>query len=141
MKHCHYLGFAVLGWPWNKETTCVPRPENSTHEPRIIIWLHTSCSHPGQIDDGATQLPCPDKLRIGLLPKRFVQFKNNFPLLIGPVAQWIRHRPTELGIAGSNPAGVILWHCFLLCFLGGIPSFLHTVAAGVNVFCAYIMFQ
>ena len=29
-------------------------------------------------------------------------------LLIGPVAQWIRHRPTEPGIAGSSPAGVIL---------------------------------
>ena len=28
---------------------------------------------------------------------------------IGPVAQWIRHRPTELGIAGSSPAGVIVW--------------------------------
>ena len=27
--------------------------------------------------------------------------------LIGPVAQWIRHRPTEPGIAGSSPAGVI----------------------------------
>ncbi len=29
----------------------------------------------------------------------------------GPVAQWIRHRPTEPGIAGSSPAGVIfaLW--------------------------------
>ena len=25
----------------------------------------------------------------------------------GPVAQWIRHRPTEPGIAGSSPAGVI----------------------------------
>ena len=25
----------------------------------------------------------------------------------GPVAQWIRHRPTELGIAGSSPAGVM----------------------------------
>jgi hypothetical protein len=25
---------------------------------------------------------------------------------IGPVAQWIRHRPTEPGIAGSSPAGV-----------------------------------
>ena len=31
----------------------------------------------------------------------------------GPVAQWIRHRPTEPGIAGSRPAGVILfaWLC------------------------------
>ena len=28
-------------------------------------------------------------------------------LPIGPVAQWIRHRPTEPGIAGSSPAGVI----------------------------------
>ena len=26
----------------------------------------------------------------------------------GPVAQWIRHRPTELGIAGSSPAWVML---------------------------------
>ena len=25
----------------------------------------------------------------------------------GPVAQWKRHRPTESGIAGSSPAGVI----------------------------------
>ena len=25
----------------------------------------------------------------------------------GPVAQWIRHRPTEPGIPGSSPAGVI----------------------------------
>ena len=27
---------------------------------------------------------------------------------IGSVAQWIRHRPTEPGIAGSSPAGVIV---------------------------------
>ena len=27
--------------------------------------------------------------------------------MLGPVAQWIRHRPTEPGIAGSSPAGVI----------------------------------
>ena len=26
---------------------------------------------------------------------------------IAPVAQWIRHRPTEPGIAGSSPAGFI----------------------------------
>ena len=25
----------------------------------------------------------------------------------GPVAQWIRHRPTEPGIAASSPAGVM----------------------------------
>ena len=29
----------------------------------------------------------------------------------GPVAQWIRHRPTEPGIAGSSPAGVIILDC------------------------------
>ena len=30
------------------------------------------------------------------------------------MAQWIRHRPTEPGIAGSSPAGVIVsWlHCY-----------------------------
>ena len=37
---------------------------------------------------------------------------NNYlsldPSPSGPVAQWIRHRPTEPGIAGSSPAGVIL---------------------------------
>ena len=27
----------------------------------------------------------------------------------GPVAKWIRHRPTEPGIAGSSPAGVICY--------------------------------
>ena len=35
---------------------------------------------------------------------------------IGPVAQWIRHRPTEPGIAGSSPAGVILLPVQLLSF-------------------------
>ena len=30
---------------------------------------------------------------------------------IGPVAQWIRHRPTEPGIAGSSRAGVIHHFC------------------------------
>ena len=28
----------------------------------------------------------------------------------GPVAQWIRHRPTEPGIAGSSPAEIIAFH-------------------------------
>ena len=31
-------------------------------------------------------------------------------LTSGPVAQWIRHRPTEPGIAGSSPAGVTYFH-------------------------------
>ena len=37
---------------------------------------------------------------------------NSFGAVYGmasaPVAQWIRHRPTEPGIAGSSPAGVLL---------------------------------
>ena len=39
----------------------------------------------------------------------------------GPVAQWIRHRPTEPGIAGSSPAGVMLPHqyCMQYFFLRG----------------------
>ena len=34
----------------------------------------------------------------------------DWPTPTGPVAQWIRHRPTEPGIAGSSPAGVIFMH-------------------------------
>ena len=30
-------------------------------------------------------------------------------LLSGPIAQWIRHRLSERGIAGSSPAGVIVY--------------------------------
>ena len=29
-------------------------------------------------------------------------------VIVGPVAQWIRHRPTEAGVAGSSPAGVMI---------------------------------
>ena len=39
-----------------------------------------------------------------IIPKYFVMLIS----FKGPVAQWIRHRPTEPGIAGSSPAGVIL---------------------------------
>ena len=35
---------------------------------------------------------------------------SQLQIITGPVAQWIRHRPTEPGIAGSSPAGVI---CFV----------------------------
>ena len=76
--------------------------EGRESESRCIVV----CSHRGQTYQGATQSPCADKLR--LLSKRFGEFLNISPLLIGPVAQWIRHRPTEPGIAGSSPAGVIL---------------------------------
>ena len=37
------------------------------------------------------------------------------PLASGLVAQWIRHRPTEPGIAGSSPAGVIALAAPLSC--------------------------
>ena len=40
----------------------------------------------------------------------------------GPVAQWIRHRPTEPGIAGSSPAGVIPTGCFNYMHDTGIPQ-------------------
>ena len=42
----------------------------------------------------------------------------------GPVAQWIRHRPTEPGIAGSSPVGVI--QCCL-----HVPSCLQGYGGGV----------
>ena len=39
----------------------------------------------------------------------------------GPVAQWIRHRPTEPGITGSSPAGFTLpAHTLLNCTLQGV---------------------
>ena len=38
-------------------------------------------------------------------------------LTSGPVAQWIRHRPTEPGIAGSSPAGVIFHFTPSRCLL------------------------
>ena len=33
----------------------------------------------------------------------------------GPVAQWIRHRPTEPGIAGPSPAEVIVFAPYMYC--------------------------
>jgi hypothetical protein len=62
----------------------------------------TSASHaegrqfdPGQVYCGSRRAPG-------------VHFDTEFVVwLLGPVAQWIRHRPTEPGIAGSSPAGVI----------------------------------
>ena len=44
--------------------------------------------------------------------KGIVPFSTNTSVFVlqprGPVAQWIRHRPTEPGIVGSNPTGVIV---------------------------------
>ena len=46
----------------------------------------------------------------------------------GPVAQWIRHRPTELGIVGSSPTGVIAKSVSRCCSWS--RSQLPTAAAG-----------
>ena len=56
--------------------------------------------------------PPPPPPSIPLPPPRattlFHPAPSGWPLLpAGPVAQWIRHRPTEPGIAGSSPAGII----------------------------------
>jgi hypothetical protein len=42
---------------------------------------------------------------MGVLPKKIRSDPEHCSR--GPVAQWVRHRPTEPGIAGSSPAGVI----------------------------------
>ena len=54
--------------------------------------------------------------RCTLLPKA----ANTYKHATGPVAQWIRHRPTEPGIAGSSPAGVILFFLQrdINCYMG-----------------------
>ena len=44
-----------------------------------------------------------------MLPLLFGDGHRNVNHFIGPVDQWIRHRPTEPGIAGSSPAGVIFF--------------------------------
>ena len=38
---------------------------------------------------------------------KLLGYPRNGSVLTGPVAQWIRHRPTEPGIVGSSPTGVI----------------------------------
>ena len=54
------------------------------------------------------------RVRVAIARARSRAFAQQAPwkrdasvVTFGPVAQWIRHRPTELGIAGSSPAGVI----------------------------------
>ena len=57
--------------------------------------------------------------------KSYREASNSSTSLIiarGPVAQWIRHRPTEPGIAGSSPAGVIPTGCFNYMHDTGIPQ-------------------
>ena len=68
------------------------------------------------------RLECSNGLVLSSLPRHASLFKANHSIVsalsfyaqyakqfsTGPVAQWIRHRPTEPGIAGSNPAGVVV---------------------------------
>jgi hypothetical protein len=52
-----------------------------------------------------------------------IALKHFQSLFQGPVAQWIRHRPTEPGIAGSSPAGFISpWHVLILSKLQVCPQ-------------------
>jgi hypothetical protein len=53
------------------------------------------------------------RLPINCLRKHHFNVRRVRRSVIGPVAQWIRHRPTEPGIAGSSPAGVIFRNCLL----------------------------
>ena len=58
-------------------------------------------------------------------------------MVIGPVAQWIRHRPTEPGLAGSSPAGVI-WRsgrCYWLDESIGLRAFRTTQC--LEFFCGF----
>jgi hypothetical protein len=47
-------------------------------------------------------------------------FAIPFVLVDGPVARWLRHRPTEPGISASSPAGVIV--AWLRGFIGVVLS-------------------
>ena len=40
----------------------------------------------------------------------------------GPVAQWIRHRPTELGIVGSSPTRIIWLFHSVTAEKPGVPT-------------------
>ena len=52
---------------------------------------------------------CSSPLWVGRLrPTPAAQASHGHITITGPVAQWIRHRPTEPGIAGLSPAGIIL---------------------------------
>ena len=54
---------------------------------------------------GAALDHCPS-IQLCICPGKHTQWHHT-QAARGPVAQWIRHRPTEPGIAGSSPAGVI----------------------------------
>ena len=54
---------------------------------------------------GAALDHCPS-IQLCICPGKHTQWHHT-QAARGPVAQWIRHRPTEPGIAGSSPAGVM----------------------------------
>ena len=53
----------------------------------------------------------------------------------GAVAQWIRHRPTEPGIAGSSPAGFTLpAHTLRSCTLQGVRRSIACICHHCDIF-------
>ena len=64
----------------------------------------------GRVSPGQTQtLSCQVGVWVSLDISGCFRVRNSIFswFHIGPVAQWIRHRPTEPGIVGSSPTGVI----------------------------------
>ena len=84
------------------QKSCAARGQRTTFlpKPRVVTPRGTAGW------DGGRGMLCDFSCLAELAPQRLV-------ILLparsshGPVAQWIRHRPTEPGIAGSSPAGVI----------------------------------
>ena len=68
------------------------------HHMRIRGVQGGTLQRPKRAEAEAIAKPCLDVMTL--------RFKNHSE---GLVAQWIRHRPTEPGIAGSSPAKVIVY--------------------------------
>ena len=83
----------------------------------LLLYRNYSCHAPWLLTQRlpwlafiSSQLPkeCkPDRLFV-LAMGSLQHYSTIHQCSIGPVAQWIRHWPTEPGIAGSSPAGVML---------------------------------
>ena len=92
------------------QKSCAARGQRTTllPKPRVVTPRGTAGW------DGGRGMLCDFSCLAELAPQRLV-------ILLparsshGPVAQWIRHRPTEPGIAGSSPAGVNCCSTWRLC--------------------------
>ena len=69
-----------------------------------VMSLGTNCKYSGY-GRGKLSSSINQKAESVLRPTYKLEMRGT---AIGPVAQWIRHRPTEPGIAGSSPAEVIV---------------------------------